>query len=320
MSDLNQNPERDALLDQAAEALRTSAVPPGPPAELVASTVNRLNDAANSLTTSPDTVRLAERKERMLRIARYSSFAAAASIAAVMFAWWLVLSGGSRVAFADVLENIQNAESVTCVNTQKLPLGLEMKFTWYVEKDRLRMENPQIVTMIGDLQLRKTLQLNHGAKSAILRGIPVGKSAGPFANPLDGLKNAKAEDAKFVREEQLDGAKVLVYRLDKLYLMDMKGEGTTTVWVDAKTELPVKITAESSSVDAKGREIKSFLSFDDFRWNEPLDPKLFSLEVPEGYRLIDEKDFQNQVEQAQKAASGQVETRSDDSKAAEPTK
>ncbi len=320
MSDLNQNPERDALLDQATEALRTSAVPPGPPAELVATTVSRLNAAAISLTTSPDAVRLAERKERMLRIARVSSFAAAASVAAVLFAWWLVLSGGSRVAFADVLENIQNAESVTCVNTQKLHGGPEMKFTWYVERDRLRMENPQIVTMIGDLQLKKTLQLNHGNKSAILRDIPGGKPAGPFTNPLDGLKNAKAEDAKFVREEQLDGAKVLVYRLDKLYLMDMKGEGTTTVWVDAKTELPVKITAESSSVDAKGRDIKSFLSFDEFRWNEPLNPKLFSLDVPEGYRLIDEKDFQNQIEQAQKAASGQADLKSDDSSPPEASK
>jgi outer membrane lipoprotein-sorting protein len=320
MSDLNQNPERDALLDQATEALRTSAVPSGPPAELVASTVNRLNDAAISLTNSPDAVRLAERKERMLRIARYSSFAAAASVAAVLFAWWLVLSGGSQVAFADVLQNIQNADSVTCVNTQKLPIGPEMKFTWYVERDRLRMENPQIVTMIGDMQLKKTLQLNHGNKSAILREMPSGKPAGPFANPLDGLKNAKAEDAQFVREEQLDGAKVLVYRLDKLYLLDMKGEGTTTVWVNAKSELPVKITVESSRVDAKRRELKTYLAFDDFRWNEPLDPRLFSLEVPEGYRLIDEKDFQNQVDQVQKAASGQAESKSDDSKSAEARK
>jgi outer membrane lipoprotein-sorting protein len=320
MTELNQDPERDGLLNQATETLRTSVVPPGPPAELVVSTVSRLHDAAISLTTPPDTVRLAERKERMLRIARVSSFAAAASVAAVLFAWWLVLSGGSRVAFAEVLENIQNAESVTCVNTQKLPLGPEMKFTWYVEKDRLRMENPQIVTMIGDMQLKKTLQLNHGSKSAILRDMPSGKPVGPFANPLDGLKNAKAEDAQFVREERVGGKKVLVYRLEKLYLMDMKGEGTTTVWVDAKSELPVRITAESSSVDAKGRELKTYLAFDEFRWNEPVDPRLFSLEVPEGYRLIDEKDFQNQVEQAQKDASGQAELKSDDSKAAEPTK
>ena len=54
-----------------------------------------------------------------------------------------------------------------------------------------------------------------------------------------------------------------------------------TVWVDAETGLPVRIRIEGAL--SATRNDHSFFDWDEFAWNQPLDPALFSLEIPEGY-------------------------------------
>jgi hypothetical protein len=64
------------LVEQAAAALRTTPVPAGPPAELVASTTRALQQAGGA----PDPGRQASRRNRMFRTARLCSIAVAATV------------------------------------------------------------------------------------------------------------------------------------------------------------------------------------------------------------------------------------------------
>jgi outer membrane lipoprotein-sorting protein len=79
----------------------------------------------------------------------------------------------------------------------------------------------------------------------------------------------------------LDGRKTQVYRIKKaevfMGLRLTEGE-TAKLWVDAKTGLPVRIAVGDPS-----DKDKRFIVFEQFAWNEALDPDLFSLEVPKGF-------------------------------------
>jgi outer membrane lipoprotein-sorting protein len=57
------------------------------------------------------------------------------------------------------------------------------------------------------------------------------------------------------------------------------------VWVDPKTSLPVRIAVERP---ADGGKVETVFSFEQFTWNESLDPDLFKLEVPKGFTVTEE--------------------------------
>ena len=67
------------------------------------------------------------------------------------------------------------------------------------------------------------------------------------------------------------------------------------VWVDPTTGLPVRIRIAGAF--SRDRTDESFLDFDEFVWNEPLEANLFSLEIPKGYTIKDDRPGQPAVEQ-----------------------
>ena len=52
--------------------------------------------------------------------------------------------------------------------------------------------------------------------------------------------------------------------------------GALKLWVNPKTDLPVKIECLVRGGGA--------ITFDEFKWNETIDEALFDLDVPKGYR------------------------------------
>jgi len=274
--------------------------------------------AAASPATTPDTVRLHERKRTMFRIARYSSIAAAAAVVGVVAGYFLLVHPTASVTFAQVIENVTKAESISFVFRQKLGSQPVMVSRMWMQQDKLRMDLvgvemsadltgpqadgvrklrelgeggnlPVLLTLIGDTSRKEAIELDHFRKTAVKKRMDARAAADIPQNLVEKFRNVKGDDAELVGEEQRDGRKVLAYRLTKLDLPSFTArkepgdQMEMTVWVDAETGLPVRIRIEGAL--SATRDDHSFFDWDEFAWNQPLDPGLFSLEVPEGYAV-----------------------------------
>jgi hypothetical protein len=272
------NDHLDELLTSATEALRTATPHDEPPRELMASTIERLRALqadSHSSILSPGPARLAKRRELMFRIARYSTAIAAAIVIAV-FGWQLFVDR-SGLAFAGVIESVKKAESVTLTNKQKIGNAPTMELRWYLQGQRMRLELPGVFAYIFDLSQPTYLELNLIEKVAKAR-LANKEAREAFANPVEQIQRAKPEDAKRADDEQLDGRVVHVYRLNKVDFLGAKGDGEMTVWVEPKTNLPVKILINDPG-DEKGGGV--YMEFIDFEWNKKLDEQLFR--IPEDF-------------------------------------
>src|SRR5262249_40031925 len=101
-------------------------------------------------------------------------------------------------------------------------------------------------------------------------------------------KDAELSDkqAEFVGDETLDGRQVKVYRLlpGEFPLQEWKIEKGDVVkgWIDASIDLPVRI--EGDFAELSGMKNVHAL-YDHIEWNRPIDPKVFELEPPAGFKL-----------------------------------
>jgi outer membrane lipoprotein-sorting protein len=215
----------------------------------------------------------------MFRIARYGGVAAAASVLFVVGVSFLVVDRGAGVAFADVVQNVKDASSVTFRNKQKIGRQPEMEFQWYLQGEQIRFEMPNVMAVIADLKMKKGLRLNMANKTARQMDLD-DESMALFTNPVDQLRKAKPEDAELLGEESFGKLKAKVYRVQRVDFLGIQGKGEMKVWIDSISELPVKITVSD-------QEGKRFLSFDQFEWNKRLNKKLFRLEAPAGYTVND---------------------------------
>jgi outer membrane lipoprotein-sorting protein len=221
--------------------------------------------------------------------------AAAAAVAGICL---LVMERHAPIAFADVLQKVRDAKSVSFVCTQKILSGPTLEQMWFMQDDVMRMEmpgqqpafqgkikEPVVLAIIGDLKQETALQLDFVQK--IAKWLPINKNMEKqFINPVEQLRQLKDQDADRMPDEILDGLQTQVYHLKKVDFFGGKGkieEGEIfKLWVDAKTGLPVRIALESWGTDKKG---KISLVFYHFKWNEPLAPEMFRLDVPAGFKV-----------------------------------
>lgn len=112
-----------------------------------------------------------------------------------------------------------------------------------------------------------------------------------LANPIEHFRGLKGEDAEAVGQRIVAARKVDVYRLKKFDIMGMKvdakksNDAQLTILADHDSNLPVRIMIEGSG-HVEGKSDDWFI-FDDFTWDPPMNAELFSLKVPEGYRIIE---------------------------------
>lgn len=277
MSDQNSRPAPD-ILDEATRALRDAPVPPGPPHELTAATAAALQ---NRITGSVPVEQI--RRERRRRIMRYMGFgtAAAAAVAVATFAGVAWFGTGRAVALDRVVEKVKQAESVTFVEKQKLGDQPEMVLEYAIRGPMVRVDAAGTVFVI-DTKEKTGLMLITRAKAYMkidkdspnqVRG-PAGKS------PIDDLLALKDRKPESTVEEKLGGKTV-----QKLTIKgDPKADppGDWVIWVDPKTELPVKMTY-TGTTNAGGKQVPVTKTYEKFAWNAKLDDTLFGMKVPEGY-------------------------------------
>jgi hypothetical protein len=178
-----------------------------------------------------------------------------------------------------------------------------MRSKFYIQGDVCRMELPSVqdgvtapadappnyVVVILDGKEKKALQLNYVDKTAKTTTADekfwqhVSRSLG---DPIKQLRQLKEQDAQRIGEEELDGVKTQVYRLqgkDIFMGITLDKDDSAKLWVDPKTGLPVRLAIG----DPEDKD-KMFMVFKDFRWNEALDPRLFNLAVPKGFTVKDQ--------------------------------
>jgi hypothetical protein len=275
------------VLDRATAALRDAAPTESPPPSLVASTVGALQSRNAQRTEVAQPTETASR----YRLLRYGSLAAAVAVA-ILVAFSLLIDRTARLTFAQVVENVRNAKSVQFVVTTKwhdkmkvhaydnAPGELETKMA--IQGDMVRYEVAG-ATIIVNMTDRKGIELHTIDQVAEKRDFSDKKAAPPevLQNLVERLRHLKDEikgNFEQLADEDVAGRKCQVFQV-KSRPKDAASwlvPSEFKLWVDAATGLPVRIQAENENQS---------VIYDHFVWDQPLDEKLFNLDVPLGYRL-----------------------------------
>jgi outer membrane lipoprotein-sorting protein len=276
-------PSNDALeelLMRAVTNLR-GASPEDPPRELINSTMDRIRNAQ----CGPGTVRVD--KSRWRRIASYGAVAVVVASIAVLAGWLILLDRTAAPAFAEVIQQVANVVSVTFFSdsTTRDDATNEIvnreRVQWYVQGQRIRLEEIDgSVAIIADLDRRQIYRLDLKQKTATAEPL-IDEIAEMIVNPLAQVQKIDSNDAKLVGPELLDGRKVLLYQMDRIAFLMMEDRGSTKIWVDPGTRLPLRIVVEP--MQRKRRNSSTELT--NFEWNKNLAASLFR--VPQGYTMVD---------------------------------
>ena len=256
---------------------------------------------------------------RMIMKSKTTKFAVAAVIVMAVIAGINQFGGktnNANVAWADVLEQIYNAKSVTYNETFETEDGIWTNANMIngsgVKRTVLRDSND---VLLFDSKTGTHLQIIPSLKKVLIIH-QIGKSRGKkLFNYLDWMSRLHKESAKFTGQQIIAGKTTDVFVVENPF-------DKTTIWVDSGTDLPVRV--EMEDIPNPDRDIitpKMFLSFKDFggengisvsstigssrgspegiqkrmkitmsdmAWNVDLDPSVFSLKPPEGY-AVEEK-------------------------------
>ncbi len=219
---------------------------------------------------------------------------------------------GTNLSFAAVLDNISNARNVVYTETSEIPDYTFTNVKMVNENGIIRCELEHGTVMIFDLDNGYTLDLMTNSKQAIRTHRTGRKKSAKGFSYIGWVRKLHEGEAEFVGREELEGEAVNVY------VWEVPFE-EITVWVDAQSNLPVKVEhkcfanteknvvmpelglsmgdfgGDSSvsrvNVISSGRGSGLGISEDrtrtmyDFQWDAELDDALFSLEPPEGYTL-----------------------------------
>jgi hypothetical protein len=200
---------------------------------------------------------------------------AAAALIIVAVVLGLQFAGGSTVTFAQAIRPILNADTAIL----DIVIGAEDPNTPVIHdlvmgpRIRRTMSNVPGVVSVIDLEDSRILTLTEAKKEAAyidLKGLP------SMPNYMDQLRNVivQLQDSPhFVVADlgvrEIDGRKAVGF-------LARHPKAEITLWADAKTGLPLRIDQKAGQLLV----IAKNLQFD-----VPMDEGLFSMKVPEGYKL-----------------------------------
>jgi len=253
------------------------------------------------------------------RIAVY----AAAAVALVAVLWGLNhFTGlfGGEPAFADVMAKINAAENVTFRQLLRVegvdPLATESMAT---DTGVLRWTLGGNVSII-DFNKGIDLTMSPSAKRATLIrrvGRPPRKGLFNFVSFISTLHNGPS--GKFVGREKIDGLDANVFAVEDGDFLSIR------IWTDPKTNLPLRVVwtmKHNPELDVAVPRISVYerdfggdvrvscilsrsgtggiaqnteMTFENFKWNEKLDPDLFSVTPPAGY-TVNEQEMDDSYE------------------------
>ncbi len=283
MTDSNHRPQPDTL-DAATAALRDAPIPPGPSDDLTAVTLAAMNHRLAGATPRG----LHHRRRTIMRVIGFS--ATAAAVLAAVF----LLPGRSPAD--DVKRAVRKSEAAKTIRLLvEQDDGAGTKLTTKIYKaDGVRRTDTEPVglTVILDEKGQKGVMLF--AKQKAYRTLDLGaddpagrgaKGGYDHNSVCAAFKNLPDNHLKAAADEYLDGRKTKAYEVTDVGFdeggADFKGKADMKLWVDPKTDLPVRSRLILRLADKTVTSVYTYLGFD-----EDLDPKLFDTKIPDGYKPL----------------------------------
>jgi outer membrane lipoprotein-sorting protein len=268
--------ETQDFLERATELLRDVPVPDSPPLLIVVSTI----EALHALAIPPDNVQLSERRQFMFRVARFTGFAAAVVLLAVAAVWFSLIDRSAGTLFAEAVENVKEAKSVSYSHRGKVGNKPLASFREYISGDHIRFQYEGLGSNVVDLGQKKGLILEPKRTLAFEYTIDE-KTATELRNGMSQLlKLLVSKDSRQVGTETVKGREVVAYQVTVQETADglwAYPGAINTILVDPKTKLPVRVEIKWPNGD--------FILYDDITWNERFTPDLFQFHVPKGYNV-----------------------------------
>jgi hypothetical protein len=258
----------DDRLDQDLLTLRDSDVPDGPPPEIVSRTLTALY-GEDSRAPHHSLIKRIRNMPTLIR------FAATLLLAAGMIVIPFVLTSNPRgpgAALAAVIEHIRAARTVTYT----MRIGDEPKpyRVFLLEPGRSRTELPDGAVIIKDQVRGAQLVFDALGKLATVNKIQPAGETGLIFNEIDHLRNFRGTPDADLGEKVIDGHPTRGFRFSG-------GGYNNVVWVDTKTNLPVRME-NKTTLNADG--VKTIV-LSNFVFDAPLDEALFSTTPPEGSKV-----------------------------------
>lgn len=219
------------------------------------------------------------------RFSPWRWFPATVTAAAVAIVIGFILPNSGQLAFADVIDNLNQVRSFHAVT--RVLMGEQTVTTVtsdFAEPGLVRIELPGNTTTIMDTNAMTMVTLMHHAKAYM--SMTVGQPnmtlpATPENQALEWLSELK----------QVQGDADVVYPRKLMNERWVLGFGVTrdniqmTVWADEIDGLPVSLEV---LVNQDGQTLVTTQA--DYEFNVNFDADHFSLDVPEGYRILSESN------------------------------
>lgn len=215
-------------------------------------------------------------RSKTARLLRWS-MGLAATVVALFAGIAALMHQSSSTLFAEVIENVKAASTVRFDMTTRFGQQPEQTAKWYLDGQRVRIEHfdGQLVTVLS----AKSILIDNAHKRAELLSNP--ERLPNNVNLIDPLRQAAGKDAELIGEELIESQASRVYRVAQVNILGIQGDAEMLVWVDTKSDLPARIVIR----DTDPKHPSEFRA-EKFVWNERLDAKLFSTEIPAGYELL----------------------------------
>lgn len=288
--------ELDEVLGPAVQQLNDSGDNSETPPDLNAQVLEMLGASASKIRLAADnplaTTHLSPKGNRMMMVFKYglaASVLAAVGIGLGIFG----IPGGHGVAFAEVANRLAQVRSFTCrvqfigdaaVETADGDFGQKLT---YVAPSKHRIDDPIGTTQIIDQATNTMVFQNHQAKESLT-------ITGDLVRSMDAVSPARFVEAvrehfhvdrtdndgiKEVEPRVIDGAKTFGLR------SAMNGE-IIEAWFDETTHLPklIRVRFAIPSHALGGSDTSMWRVLTDLAFDEEVDPRLFSMQTPEGYK------------------------------------
>lgn len=278
------------LLDEATQRLRDARggdMPPG----LVASTVNAIRNRPMP----------AGRRRTAGNLALRLGSIAATILLALAGVTALMIPGGPRVALAQVLDKVKDADSVEFVLSPGRGDVAGKQQKCMLSGEKLRIQHPIGIAMIADRETKKGLYLDPANKTAC-RFTLHERLAMEFAtDPITQLRQVKAGGAERLRKEVVDGKGAELFRVRGINLFGTESDmGEMRVWVNSTTMLPVRVELRMGATPV--------MTLKEIKWGSKIDPSLLAQEIPNGYSEQPEDAFRERLQPARDADKGLTPT------------
>jgi prepilin-type processing-associated H-X9-DG protein len=209
------------------------------------------------------------------RITKFAATAAMIIGTVALIGWLLPGDSHSGLAFADVVQHVQNARTLVYkVELQTTGKASETAKIMIVEPHLMRTETPDGRVCVIDIEKGKMLQIDPKKREAVVLDGKPQEEVNVYRTFRD-FRNLPGFTVKELGEKELEGRLVRAFQL-------IKEERTITVWADSDTALPIRIEGTEKTKD--GQLLKWFTT--DIVFDAELDKSLFSVTPPKGCAVI----------------------------------